>query len=39
MITLILFVSIFVIYASILFLRGVNREKKKHRIKDEDEII
>lgn len=39
MITLIVFVSLFVVYVSIIFFRGVRREKRDKKIKKVDETL
>ena len=39
MITLIVFVSLFVVYVSIIFFRGVNREKRDKKLKKVDDTL
>ena len=39
MITLIVFVSLFVVYVSIIFFRGVYREKRDKKLKRVDETL
>jgi hypothetical protein len=39
MITLIVFVSLFIVYVSIIFFRGVHREKRDKKLKKVDETL
>lgn len=39
MITLVIFVSLFVVYVSIIFFRGMYREKRDKKLKNSDEAL
>jgi len=39
MITLIIFVALFITYVLVMFLRGVYREKREYKSKKEEEIL
>lgn len=39
MITLIVFVSFFIVYTTIIFFRGIYREKKDKKLKEREEAL
>lgn len=39
MITLIVFVALFITYVLVIFLRGVYREKREYKLKQDDEAL